>query len=142
VARKDPSQWTEAYRHRIERFLEKNPTASLAEARGHKAPRPPEPNLPHQKVVWRETITHLTNKDLLSNISLRERLGKIGHVQAEKDRAVLQRFDRLVEKSRHQKVGSDAFFRTQDQMKRAYATLEKRGYVSEADRKAGKFFYH
>ena len=70
MARKDPAQWSDSYRKRIESKFAKNPDISLAEARGHKPKAPAKEAKDSVKLAY-------NLREKAGNIRLRERLGKI-----------------------------------------------------------------
>lgn len=87
MPKKSPSEWSPAYRKRIEAKLAKNPDISLAEARGHK-PKPPAQDAPDTAKL------KYALREKQGNIRLREKMGYIDKAQADAANAILKEMEK------------------------------------------------
>jgi hypothetical protein len=136
---KDPSDWTPAYRKRIENFLRKNPDASLEEARGHKIATPDDEENPSD-LEW----TLWSQRRKLGNISVLEALGQLPPETAEKGRQILKAMIRETRIMYEETpVGTTGYYDAQDKLKALYKRLEALGLVARSgDILKGDVGYH
>lgn len=141
--RKDPSQWSESYRKRIERAYERNPFISLDEARGHKKKPPKEPPTNAPTFVKREyekerTFFNIKAKE--SNIYIREAVGDLTKKEAEKARYHLKKLKEGIEK-KTEKPGTRSYKESQNELKYHYHELAGLDLFGGTDDEYGDIFY-
>jgi type II secretory pathway component HofQ len=136
---KDPSEWTPAYRKRIENFLRKNPDASLEEARGHKIGAPNDEENPSdlEWAIW-------SQRRKLGNLSVLEALGQVDSATAEKGRQILKAMIKETTIMFEQTpAGTTGYYDAQDKLKALYKRLEALGLVARSgDIMKGDVGYH
>lgn len=124
-----------AYQQRIERYLEKHPGATLAEARGHK-PKPP----PDTASNLTKSLFNIRQKE--GNINLQVKAGKL-----EKDKAaeVKQELKTMARETRelYKKVipGTSKYAKQREKVKRQYKKLVDMGIV-DGEGDIDDIFYH
>jgi len=130
MPQKSPSEWSPAYRQRIERFLEKNPYATLDEARGHKKPPPviPQGDYPAQAKHRLDTI--------VKNLNLREKLGKLSPADADKSRKAIAEIKSSVKKLDEKLIpGTKDYYLEKKRANDRYHQLRDKGLINPAEGK-------
>lgn len=157
---KDPSQWTPAYRQRMENAYAKNPFATKTEARrganSKEAKAERIYNIEYEvkgrteikgdevSGEWSQERTQGNIKAKLSNVKFREELGVISHKEADEARSKLKEMGQTI-KDQYEKyaVGSRAYTKANDRIKELYLDLYTNGFIGDpGDDEWGEIYYH
>jgi hypothetical protein len=123
---KDPSEWTPAYRKRIESFFRRNPDGTLTEARRGAQSRDIENMSELEVTIWSQKIK-------LSNIDLREAVGNLSSDEARQARSILKQMIRETTLMFEvYPVGTTGYYDQQDKLKALYKRLKALGLVDQS----------
>ena len=133
MARKDPSQWSDSYRKRMENFFAKNPYGTLTEARRGKNSKDVGISKPKENATaYDKNMYNLKQKE--GNITLKEKLGKLSHSEAEKQKAILKDMGKKFSEQYNKNVpGTLKYAKMKEQLYREYYQAKAYGLFDEED---------
>lgn len=133
--KKPPSEWTEAYRKRVERKLRENPFLTASEATGRKRKTPPPD-------ADEETLSKFQIRKLRDNQELRRDLGLIDREAANQNIKALDALKKEITLI-YEKFppGTRAYYKHEEEAKRLYWDLAASG-VLPAGKPEGVIYYH
>lgn len=139
---KSPSEWSPAYRKRMERVFANNPFATKTEARrGANSKEALKERLPEFNGHNQQDRTKQAIKNKLSNLKFREELGQISSKEAKDVAAKIKDLQKDIDYQYEKLVpGTNAYRKANEKIHAKWHELADMGYMDEDD--PSEVWYH
>lgn len=133
--KKSPSEWSPAYRKRIESYLRRNPDATIQEARGYK-----RKGKPYYANRLEQSLEHFGI--LKDTAEVKYELKLINKRELNKHIRAFERMADLFNRQYNEKYASKAWFKRRQAIEKQFKKIQSFGYFGRKEARDGVIFYH